>query len=189
MPDPVQAPAPRSHRRVVPFRIREARLGDLDAAARVRAACWRESFAGTVPDEVLANADAWAPDVAASWAADLRDRGATYWLVVDDHGVIVGVAHADAAFEADAPAPLELKTLYVLDRAKGSGVAAALLHRAIGDEVPAYLWVIEGNARAVRFYERAGFRADGAVRAIRPGWPGGRQLRMVRRPAPEPAAD
>lgn len=167
----------------MPFRIREARLADLDAAARVRAACWRESFTGMVPDEVLANADAWAPRVAEAWASAMLDRGACYWLAVDEHGRIVGVAHADAAFEPDPPAPLELKTLYLLDRAKGSGVAAALVHRAIGDEVPAYLWVIEGNERAIRFYERVGFRRDGEVRTIRPGWPGGRQVRMVRRPA------
>ena len=54
------------------------------------------------------------------------------------------------------------------------------MHRAIGDEVPAYLWVIEGNERAVAFYRRHGFELDGVVHDIEPGWPGGRQARMVR---------
>lgn len=166
-----------------PYRIHEARLSDLDAAARVRAECWRESFTGVLPDEVIANTAAWAPAVAERWAATMIDRGATFWLGVDAAGAIVAVAHADAALEPGAPATLELKTLYVLDAAKGSGLADALLHRAIGEDVPAYLWVIDGNERAVTFYERHGFEADGETRPIEPGWPGGVQLRMVRREA------
>jgi GNAT superfamily N-acetyltransferase len=162
------------------FRIREARIGELDAAASVRARCWRESFGAVVPRDVLDNAEAWAPDEAERWASEMLNRGATYWLALDPAGEIVGVAHADAASEPDAPASLFLETLYVLDRAKGSGLAGALLHRAIGDELPAYLWVIEGNERAVAFYRRHAFEPDGVVRDITPGWPGGRALRMVR---------
>ncbi len=163
------------------FKIREARLTDLDAAAGVRARCWRESFTGVLPESVLDNADAWAPEMAQRWGSEMIDRGTTYWLGVDADagGEIVGIAHADAAFEADAPASLELKTLYVLKRAKGTGLATALLHRAVGEDVPAYLWVIEGNDRAIAFYRKHGFEADGAVRDIQPGWPGGRQVRMV----------
>lgn len=171
-----EAAATRSPR----FRIREARLGELDAAAAVRARCWRESFGGIVPPEVLDNAEAWAPQEAERWASEMITRGATYWIALDADGEIVGVAHADAASEPDAPASLWLETLYVLDGAKGSGLAGALLHRAIGDELPAYLWVIEGNERAVAFYRHHGFEPDGVVRDITPGWPGGRTLRMVR---------
>ncbi len=165
------------------FKIREARLSDLDAASRVRAHAWRESFAGVLPDDVVANAEAWAPAVAERWASAMLDRGVTFWLGVDAAGEIVAVAHADAAGEADAPASLELKTLYVLDAAKGSGLSDALLHRAISDDLPAYLWVIEGNDRAIAFYRKNGFELDGVSRPIEPGWPGGRQVRMFR-PAP-----
>lgn len=162
------------------YTIREARPNDLAEAARVRARAWRESFTGQLPDDVLDNADAWAPDVAAEWLNDMLLRGATYWVAFDETGGMVGVANADAAFEQDAPASLQLKTLYLLESAKGSGLASGLLHRAIGDEVPAYLWVIEGNSSAIAFYEREGFVFDGESRAIEPGWPGGRQMRMVR---------
>lgn len=166
----------------MPFGIREARLADIEAAARVRAQAWRESFTGFLPEEVLDNADAWAPEVAARWAHNMTDRGATYWVGVDKAtGSIVGVSHADAATGPDQPTTLILKSLYVLDGAKGSGLAVALVRRAIGDDIRAHLWVIDGNERAIAFYRRLGFEPDGLIQDIEPGWPGGRQLRMVRR--------
>lgn len=114
----------------------------------------------------------------------MLDRGVTFWLALWTLPArSPPFAHADAAGEADAPASLELKTLYVLDAAKGSGPADALLHRAISDDLPAYLWVIEGNDRAIAFYRKNGFELDGVSRPIEPGWPGGRQVRMFR-PAP-----
>lgn len=58
----------------------------------------------------------------------------------------------------------------------GRGVGHALLHEAIGT-APAYLWVLDGNDRAIRFYERQGFRLDGATKTE----PVGVEHRMVRR--------
>ena len=42
----------------------------------------------------------------------------------------------------------------------GTGVGYALFETAIGDRA-AYLWVLANNERAIRFYERQGFRLDG----------------------------
>jgi GNAT superfamily N-acetyltransferase len=69
----------------------------------------------------------------------------------------------------------ELRDLYVVPEAWGSGVAAALHETALrwmrnrADE--AILWVGEANARARRFYEREGWRADGEGRASSLGPP------------------
>jgi ribosomal protein S18 acetylase RimI-like enzyme len=46
---------------------------------------------------------------------------------------------------------------------------------AVGDRA-AYLWVVEGNQRALGFYERQGFRVDGTTKEE----PEGLHLRMVR---------
>jgi len=51
-----------------------------------------------------------------------------------------------------------------------------LLADAIG-AAPAYLWVLDGNDRAIGFYQRQGFRFDGSSKIE----PVGVERRMVRR--------
>ena len=67
---------------------------------------------------------------------------------------------------ATGAAPIELHRLYVLESWHGSGVAAALLDAvmeraaAVGTDV-LWLGVWERNPRAIRFYDKCGFREIG----------------------------
>jgi ribosomal protein S18 acetylase RimI-like enzyme len=54
-------------------------------------------------------------------------------------------------------------------------VGHELFRRAVGDAA-SYLCVLEGNTRAIRFYERQGYREDAIIEDV----PEGRHLRMVR---------
>ena len=71
-------------------------------------------------------------------------------------------------WERDMPvAPLpegskELTQLYTLAHTHGTGLGQALLDAVLGPKEPAYLWFIVGNTQAVRFYEKNGFRVEGA---------------------------
>lgn len=159
-------------------RIRRATVLDLEAALAMKDAAWRESYVGLVPDEVLAGLDARRPGQVARWEALLHD-GKYLWLAVEGDEV-VGLASAGPRGDTDIDVWLELESLYLLDRVKGTGLAQALLHTTIGD-ADAYLWVIEGNERAIAFYGKHGFEPDGSAKEV-PGMPGGvRELRMVRR--------
>ena len=162
------------------FRIRQASLDDLPEAATVKARAWRESYPH-FPATVFQTQDEAVERTSAAWDAAAR-RGAYYWVVTDtstDPAPIVGVAHACPARDADAPASLELASLYLLDVAKGSGIADRLLEMAIGD-APAYLWVIGENARAIAFYERHGFVLDGATQPLRNELSHLLRVRMIR---------
>ncbi|SQC30161.1 Acetyltransferase (GNAT) family [Rothia kristinae] len=63
--------------------------------------------------------------------------------------------------------PRTLVTLYVLPEAQGRGLGGHLLDAVLGAEEPAYLWIINGNDGAERFYARRGFRSLGEA------YPGG----------------
>lgn len=72
----------------------------------------------------------------------------------------------------------ELFALYVLQEHYGSGVGQRLLDAAIGDS-PACLWAAVENPRALRFYEKNGFRPDG-VRRTDADVDGLEEIRLVR---------
>ncbi|GEK78876.1 GNAT family N-acetyltransferase [Agrococcus baldri] len=100
---------------------------------------------------------------------------------------IVGVAatsDAPAAWERELglvppPAPRELDRLYVHADMHGTGLGAALFD-AVVDERPHYLWLVDGNDRAARFYERRGFRHLDEQVETGPTWGSIPMHRMVR---------
>jgi ribosomal protein S18 acetylase RimI-like enzyme len=99
-------------------------------------------------------------------------------------GVTVGFATSGKASGPDAehgfpPArPLKLFTIYLLASAHGSGLGQQMLDAVLGDS-PAQLWVLRGNERAISFYRRNGFIADGAEFADAAD-PNRVEVRMVR---------
>ena len=79
--------------------------------------------------------------------------------------------------DEDAVVPLEVQAIYVRKAWWSTGLGSRLMEVATGNQ-PASLWVLEGNERAIRFYRRQGFSADGVV-ADEPFF-GVNELRMVR---------
>ncbi|GAA1770274.1 hypothetical protein GCM10009767_30170 [Kocuria aegyptia] len=108
-------------------------------------------------------------------------------LAVDHDGAALGLVSAGpapAAWEgrAGVPAPLvplQLFQLYVQRAAHGTGLGAALLAHAIGS-AGAYLWIMDGNARAERFYAKHGFRALAESFPAGGPWAGQHMHRMLR---------
>lgn len=108
-------------------------------------------------------------------------------LAVDDEGAALGLVSAGpapAAWEGRArvpapPVPLQLFQLYVLRTAHGTGLGAALLDAAIGP-ADAYLWIMDGNARAERFYAKHGFRSLAESFPAGGPWTGQHMHRMLR---------
>lgn len=100
-------------------------------------------------------------------------------IAVDANNDVVGFADAGPGRDEDGPVPLELYSIYILARAQGFGLGAALVGATIG-EAPAYLWVLENNVRAQAFYRRQGFRPDGKRGLLPPEWEALPEMRMVR---------
>jgi GNAT superfamily N-acetyltransferase len=150
--------------------IRPAVLGDEPGIARVHVASWQDAYAGHMPAEFLAGLDvgqrteAWRQRLPAA----RRSRGDI--LVAVSGTDIVGFVHYGPARDEDADPRRtgEIGAIYLCPESIGQGMGRLLMDAAVAGlaEVgyaDATLWVLDGNARARRFYERAGWAADGAV--------------------------
>jgi ribosomal protein S18 acetylase RimI-like enzyme len=92
---------------------------------------------------------------AESLKADLERQHSESFVAVADDGAVVGYAYAIVT-----KGVLWLDRLHVAPDHQGSGLAAGLLHAVMTNyvgEPSISLEVIDGNDRAVRFYEKQGF--------------------------------
>ena len=185
----------------------EIRLGsaaDADGIARVRRESWFAPYEGIIAAPVINRATA--PGAAAPAPPPYRR---TMVAVGGDHPAVVGYASfgpertVATAFPAPPPpdngrptpaghlTPAgraghvgELYALYVTPAWWSTGTGRALMGSVLAAlEAERYrrvvLWVLADNARARRFYERAGFAADGGTNILT-GLGGVLELRYTR---------
>ncbi|MFE2881503.1 GNAT family N-acetyltransferase [Streptomyces sp. NPDC059272] len=150
-----------------PVQIRPMTLADCDRVSEIRVLGWQFAYRGLMPQSFLDALSAKA-DAERRRARLLEGDGSVLNLVATVADEIVGWAalgpyRDDELRTKDA----ELYAIYLDPEHVGTGAGRALMREglrrcaALGHE-RIYLWVVRGNARARRFYERAGFWADGA---------------------------
>ena len=152
-------------------RVRAARREDADALALVAGATFLETYAGIVP----------AGDIVAHVAEKCSAAFFRDWIARDDHHVAIAEhdeGDAPIGFTALTPPDLpialqagdvELRRIYVLAPAHGTGLGHRLMNRAVEDAralggTRLVLGVHGGNSHAHRFYERQGFALAGTRR-------------------------
>lgn len=139
-----------------PERLRDASVSDVRAVAEFQTRCWREAYRGLVPQSYLDRVSV--ADREIRWRQRIVS-GARQVALAEAGGLLVGVVSWGMTDVPGVPA-LELKSLYVDREHRGTGLAAALLQRAVRDD-PAHLWVFRDNPRARAFYAKHGFASDG----------------------------
>ncbi|GHB16836.1 N-acetyltransferase [Streptomyces viridiviolaceus] len=149
-------------------RVREMTLADCDRVSAIRVGGWRSAYRGLMPQPYLDGLSV-AGDAARRRTLFTRAPDGVVNLVAeDDGGEIVGWACHGPYRDGDLrTADAELYALYVDASRLGGGIGRALLTESVrrcttAGHTRMLLWVLEGNARARRFYEKAGFHADGA---------------------------
>ncbi len=118
--------------------------------------CWHEAYPGLVSEEYLKKLTLEKCEVMAfRWQDGI--------LIARDADRVAGfVGFGDRGEEA--PETGEIFAMYVLPEYWGTGVAQQLMEAALNQlwEYPEIcLWVLKENTRAIRFYEKSGFRPDG----------------------------
>ena len=146
--------------------MRRARREDARAIAEVHVKTWQHAYRDLLPHDLLAGLDVDARE--RFWRSELGVMPADRMLwLADSAGEVAGFASVGPSRDADAPASVgEIYAIYVLPECWDRGVGADLLRRAEHDlrehgYAAATLWVLAGNERARRFYERAGWWLDG----------------------------
>lgn len=146
------------------LRIRPMALDDCDRVSEIRVRGWQYAYAGLMPQPFLDGLSVERD--AERRRARFRDGedGVTD-LVVEKAGTIVGwAAHGPYRDGEVRTGAAELYAIYVDPAHVGTGAGRTLLATVLEQcarHARLYLWVLKGNARARRFYELAGFRADG----------------------------
>ena len=102
-------------------------------------------------------------------------------LVAKDGERVIGFVGYGASRDAGLSGCGEIFALYVLAEYQGQRVGYALMNTALeklSDYRRIALWVLKGNDKAIRFYERYGFCLDGTEKEILLGTPN-TELRIV----------
>jgi len=147
--------------------IRHATAADAHAIAGIHVAGWRVAYRGLMPDSVL---DAITVEQRRGfWKGVLSKPGVSKVAVGETDGAVVGFCSYGPTRDADDASVAEIYALYVEPAKWRQGFGRALCQHAereaaAREQEAMTLWVVKGNDPSRRFYERLGYRADGAER-------------------------
>ena len=128
---------------------------DKAAISRIYEASWRSAYRGILPQDYLDSIPA------GYWVPYLEQAGRNV-LVMEEDGQLIGTASYCASRDPSLPEYGEVVSIYLLPDWQGMGYGRLLLDAAIAELAAlgyqdVFLWVLEENHRARRFYEKAGF--------------------------------
>jgi ribosomal protein S18 acetylase RimI-like enzyme len=175
--------------------VRPGRPDDAETVAAVRAASWQAAYQGVIPADILARLtspgivtaraaamrERWPDGVLIAEVGPGCDRQTDAGASAAGGVTAVGFARfgpergpngePHAATASYEPRRAELYAIYVLPGFWSRGTGQALLREALRHVRTAgfatiTLWVLEENARARRFYERAGFTLTERTEAL-----------------------
>lgn len=148
--------------------LRPATSDDLGDLLHVARTAFLQAFtAGNKPENVRAYLDE--AFTLSQFGGELANPASTF-ILAEVEGELVGYTKVNlvpAQTDVHDPESLEIARLYVLEEYLGLGVGKILLEAAIDfakRNRKKYIWlgVWENNARAIRFYEKNGFRKFGS---------------------------
>lgn len=147
------------------FSIRDAVPADAAELAEVHVACWRETYAGLIPQRVLAMLDVDARRH--MWRRSIRRGRESTFICTDPGNAIVGFGCSGPVRDVPKSYDGEILAIYLLERAQGLGLGRELMRRLaealIADgRRSAALRVVRDSDKACGFYRHMGGIEAGA---------------------------
>lgn len=167
----------------VDCRIREATPADAAAFARSQVDAWRAAYAGILPADYLAGLDV--DRLTAGWERRLTGTAPgvkQFALCVGPD--VVGWSGVRTPRDAVEDGVGELHAINVSPDHWSRGIGSALFSHSVRELAGlgyrrGYLWVAAGNTRAITFYARHGWYADGVSKEDHRFTPALHELRVV----------
>ena len=143
--------------------VRIADQKDSNIIGNVHSMAWKSAYRGIFPDEYI---DSDTPSKRAEEFLDsIKDDRCTYFLL-EEAGQVAGIVKIH---EEDNT--LEIESIYILDEYRGKGFGRQFIDfiKTYRPQADIFLWVLEVNTNARRFYENNGFVMSGESRTIKRG--------------------
>lgn len=169
------------------MQIQPATSEDCRSIAEVHVESWQHAYRSILPEQYLASLSVVERE--AMWHR-MVERQLSHLRLARNAGEVVGFVAFGPSRDEGAPSDqAEVWALYVKAGFLSTGVGRLLwlsaLQQILADGYKSVgLWVIAGNERAIRFYERAGFLAEpGSRKSFELGGASLEELRYVYRHA------
>ena len=147
---------------------------DMDGKGYVHWKSWHETYTGLIDP-------AYMERITLEKCVDMAHRWPQNMMVAKDGDKVIGFVGYGEHLDDTLTDCGEVFAIYVLAEYYGQKIGYALMNAAF-EKLAAYkkiaVWVLKGNDRAIRFYERYGFRFDGTEKEVKLGTPN-TELRMV----------
>ncbi|WP_007508999.1 GNAT family N-acetyltransferase [Pseudofrankia saprophytica] len=152
-------------------RFRRAGADDAEQIAALHADSWRRHYRGAYADSFL-DGDV-AADRRAVWSTRLGVPANNETILAEHDARVVGFIHVE--FDDDPRWGSLVDNLHVTHDLRRTGIGTRLLHRAAravaghGANNAMYLWVLQQNTAALRFYQALGATDEGTAPVSPPG--------------------
>ena len=133
----------------------------------VHCTSWQEAYRGIVCDRYL---DSMTVEATTARARKFPENT----LIAKDKEKVVGFAVYGPSRDEDLMDAGEVEAIYVLSAYYGQKIGYRLMNEAIsrlGEYNTIFVWVLEQNERAIRFYRKYGFELDGSKKQWNLGTP------------------
>lgn len=148
--------------------VRDAKAEDARSVADIHVAAWRAAYRELMPAGYLASLSV--DERTEMWTKSIIRGGPSKLAIAEIDGAIAGFCSFGPTRDA---LPDDVAEIYAINVSPerwrlGAGRALcehALRQAALREHKTMSLWVVKGNDPARRFYERLGYRPDGAERA------------------------
>ena len=152
---------------------------DFEAIGNIYATSWKAAYRGMIPQPFLDGLNG------GHWGEVLRKHHNQARVILDGQKY-AGVSSYCPAREEHMKEWGEIVSIYLLPEYFGSGYAEPLLQSVMQDLLQMgytdiFLWTLEENVRAQKFYEKQGFQQNGDTVVIEVGGKELREVRYIRR--------